>query len=250
MPDYTIPNLKNACLILEELSRLDQSRSIAEIADMLELPRTTVLRILYTLEQEGFVKKQGKNFGLGATLIALGSRALSKFSIREMASSHLRTITEYTNETSQLVTLTADKALILDVFASPHPLSAHSKPGTLADVHCSASGKAILAFASAEIQKDILHGLTLNKRTEKTIMTRKGLTSELKRVFDQGYAIDEEEYHEGVRCLAAPVLGSAGIATYALGITASCKRFTKNKIEEYADVVMRQAKALSEALGA
>ena len=250
MPDYTIPNLKNACRVLKFLASTDQAKTIAEIADALALPRSTALRILFTLSSENLVTKVDRSYGLGSSLIFLGQRATRSNSTLDLAKPVLQRLTEDTGETSQLATLSGNKSLIMLVQDSPHPLAAHSRPGTQADLHCSASGKALLAFSEASKRDLALQEISFDCRTTRTIHSHQGFLKELQLVRQNGYASDEQEYHEGIRCLAAPVFDSSGYASYAIGITAAISRFTDEKKSSYVEYVKNAAATLSDACGA
>lgn len=249
MPDYTIPNLKNACRILEHLSLLDGAPTSATIADSLRIPRSTTLRILFTLEKEGFVDRHGNAYTLGPSLIPLGQRSAERQPIIDLSSPILAQITRETGETAQLATLSGSRSLILKVEASPHPLSAHSTAGTLAYVHCSASGKAILAHLRPDSLKAALPQLDLQPRTQKTITTLSALENELATIRAKGYSVDEQEYYDGVRCLAAPIFDEQGYATHAIGITASATRFTKSKLPQYSKLIRQAAQTLTQKTG-
>ena len=249
MPDYTIPNLRNACRILDCLAEAEQPLSNAELADRLGIPRSTTLRILYTLEAQQYIRKEGKRIVLGSALIHLGIKAQTRLSIREIAGPILRKLTEHTQETSHLAILTTNKALILEVCDSPHPLSAHSRQGTSADLHCSATGKSLLAFMEEGKRTPLLDDIEYNIRTSNTLRDKEALATELETIRKQGFSVDEQEYHKGIRCIAAPVFDARGVAVYAIGITASTSRFTKAKINPYADYVIRLAGELTFAIG-
>ena len=249
MPDYTIPNLRNACRILDCLAEAAEPLSSAELADRLGIPRSTALRILYTLEAQQYIRKEGRQIVLGSALIRLGINAQTRLSIREIARPILQKLTESTLETSHLAVLTADKALILEVFDSPHPLSAHSRQGTAADLHCSATGKALLAYMEREQRETLLENMEYNIRTPHTLRTKEALLEELEAIRKQGFSIDEQEYHNGIRCVAAPVFDAKGVTAYAIGITASMSRFTRAKIKPYAKTVIGLADDLTHALG-
>jgi DNA-binding IclR family transcriptional regulator len=249
MLDYTIPNLKNACRILDYLGRSDHSQASSEIADHLEIPRSTALRILFTLEAQRFIRKEGKRYVLGSALIHLGNKAQNTLSIRELAGPVLNKLTDFTQETSHLAILSSNKTLILEVCDSPHPLSAHSRQGTMADLHCSATGKTMLAFMKPEDLDSTLDQIDYLVRTPHTLANKKDLRVELGNIRNRGYSIDEEEYHPGIRCIAAPVFDAHGVVAYSIGITASIFRFTKSKINPYANYLVRLAGELTISIG-
>lgn len=247
MPDYTIPNLKNACRILDCLGQCREAMSNAELANQLDIPRSTVLRILCTLESQRFVRRIGKRYLLGMALIPLGTAAGGQHSLLEECQPLLASITQDSEETSHLVTRVNDKALILQVCASPHPMSAHSRKGTFADLHCSASGKVLLAYLPEAEREACLERIALHARTPHTLTRASDLKKELQEVRRQGYAIDEQEYHLGVRCMATPVFSKDGSVCHAIGITASIYRFTEDRIPTMLNLLQNASRELSVA---
>lgn len=244
MSEYTIPNLKNACHILQLIADSPQPLNMSHIADTLGLPRSTVFRILSTLSQEGWLIRKDKTYGLGGALIGLGRKAINSSTINQLARPILKEVTELTGETSQLAMLSGLQTLIVEVEDSPHPLAAHSRPGTVADIHCSASGKVLMAFGNETETQRLLSGLSFERHTEFTLCNRKEFEEELERIRKSGYGIDEQEYHEGIRCIAVPVFDHAQYASYSIGITASTHRFTRRKIKEISKILQDAAAKL------
>ncbi|MDQ8202635.1 IclR family transcriptional regulator [Pelagicoccus sp. SDUM812003] len=244
MSEYTIPNLKNACKVLQMIADSQQPLTMSHIADTLSLPRSTVFRILTTLCEQGWLFREEKSYRLGGALIGLGRKAINSSTINQLARPFLKEVTELTGETSQLAMLSGKRTVILEVEDSPHPLAAHSRPGTEADIHCSASGKVLMAFGSESDTQKVLGSLSFERHTGKTITDRSAFESELERIRSAGYAIDEQEYHEGIRCIAVPVFENAQSASYSIGITASTHRFTRRKIKGFAKILQDAATQL------
>ncbi|MBD5782180.1 IclR family transcriptional regulator [Pelagicoccus sp. NFK12] len=249
MPEYNIPNLKNACRILRFLGELDVSKSVTELAEALKLPRTSVLRIVKTLESEGFLQDKGTGFQLGGALAALGMKAAGNVDLRAAARPILEALTRASNETCHLAIWDEGRALIVEVAECPHPLRAASSPGTRAYAHASATGKVLLANRHAKELSSILQKADRVSLTPNTITSLDGLKRELAKVVKLGYAIDDEEYHVGVRCVAAPVFDSRSEVCAGIGITASSARFTKKRTREFARMVRESAVELSRLLG-
>ena len=248
---YVIPNLRNACRILKLLGGSPDGFKIADIGRTLRIPVTTTLRIMTTLHLEGLVRKNGALYELGPVLIQLGNASLAGTEIRTAAIPILEKLTGTTDETSHLAIPCDDRSLIVAVQDSPHPLRAASRPGFLAELHCSSTGKTLLAF---------LHHQRLNefygsgserptKRTAHTLTTLGELKRELELTRKRGFSLDDEEFAPGIRCLAAPVYASDGNVAAAIGITASTVRFTKERIPEMAGKVQAAAAELSRLLG-
>lgn len=249
MSQYTIPNLKNACHLLVYLSRVQEAMTISELASSLQLPRTSVLRIVQTLHDENFLRKEGNRFSLGSALVALGTKVAGNIDLREYSRPVLAALRDATEETCHLAVWDDGRVLITEVASCAHPLSAASTPGTRAYVHCSATGKVLLAFCFFDSLNRAWPKKERAKLTTKSVTDVDTLKRRLSKVKKDGYALDDEEYYNGVRCLAAPVYDETGKVCAALGITASCTRFTRGRITQVAHKVMDAAFELSQSLG-
>jgi IclR family acetate operon transcriptional repressor len=249
MNTYQIPNLAKACRVLAWLAGERGAFSVSEVARRLEMPRTTALRVLRTLRAEGLLEETDGRYRSGAGLLRLGLLALQSVEINSLAEPILQNLARATDETAHLAVRTDVQMLILRVADSPHPIRVASRPGALVSIHCAATGKALLAAMPPEQVRQLLGGKRLERRTDRTITTLAALEAELEAIRRQGYAVDDEEYHPGVRCLAAAVYDARGEVVAALGITAATVRFAKRKIPAMAREVTRAAEALSRALG-
>ena len=248
---YVIPNLRNACRILKLLGRSPDGLKGADIGRALAIPVTTTLRIMTTLHLEGLVRKNGAHYELGPVLIQLGNASLAGTEIRTASLPVLEELTTQTDETSHLAIPCDNRSLIVAVQDSSHPLRAASRPGFLAELHCSSTGKTLLAFLHRE-QLNEFYGPGAERPTKRTPRTLTSL-SEIKREIEltrkRGYGLDDEEFAPGIRCLAAPVHDASGTVAAAIGITAATVRFTKERIPEMARKVQAAATELSRLLG-
>lgn len=246
---YVIPNLRNACRILKLLGSETEGFKAADIARQLDIPVTTTLRIMTTLHLEGLVRKNGAQFELGPVLIQLGNASLAGTEIRTAALPVLEKLTGQIDETCHLAIPCDDRSLIVAVQDSPHPLRAASRPGFLAELHCSSTGKTFLAFLHQDRLAELFAKMRLTKRTTHTLTTLNEIRRESELTRKRGYSLDDEEFNLGVRCLAAPVYASDGACVAAIGITAATVRFTKDRIPEMAAAVKGAATELSRLLG-
>jgi DNA-binding IclR family transcriptional regulator len=246
---YVIPNLRNACRIMKLMSEGADGLKAADIARRLGLPVTTTLRIMATLQLEGYVRKVAGHFELGPILIHLGNVSLAGTEIRTTALPVLQTLTARTDETSHLAVPCDERALIVAVQDSPHPLRAASRPGFLAELHCSSTGKTFLAFLHHDELAAMYPRLQPTRRTARTQTTFPAIRREAELTRKRGYSLDDEEFNLGVRCLAAPVCSTDGTVVAAVGITASTVRFTRERIPEMAAAVTDAAKELAGLLG-
>lgn len=246
---YVIPNLRNACRILKLLGRSSDGYKAADIGRTLGIPVTTTLRIMTTLHLEGLVRKNGAHFELGPVLIQLGNASLAGTEIRAAALPILEKLTGRIDETSHLAIPCDNRSLIVAVQDSPHPLRAASRPGFLAELHCSSTGKTFLSFLHHHRLAEFYSGVRLTRRTPHTLTTLAELRREVELTRKRGYSLDDEEFNAGVRCLAVPVRGADGTVVAAIGITAATVRFTKERIPEVAAAVKAAAAELSRLLG-
>lgn len=246
---YVIPNLRNACRILKLLGQHPDGLKAAELARALKIPVTSTLRIMTTLHLEGLARKVDGRYELGAVMIQLGNAALAGTEIREQALPLLKKLTALTDETSHLAIPCDERSLIVAVEDSPHALRAASRPGFLAELHCSATGKVFLAHVYRDRLATILSERRPVRRTPNTLVSSNQLKREVALTLERGYSLDDEEFHEGVRCVAAPVFASGGAVVAAIGITAPTARFTRERVSEMAGKITGIADELSRLMG-
>jgi DNA-binding IclR family transcriptional regulator len=248
MDRYRIPSLARACEALELFVDSEEPLSSSEIARRLQMPRTTALRILLTLCEQGLLARRGNDFEPGSKLFRLGIRALSSLRLRKFATPILQQLADRIGETSQIVTLSGMHGLVLEVCEGPRLVRIAQGPGAVLPLHCTAAGKVLLAFTlRPRLAQMVAQGL--QARTPNTLTTLVELEAEIDRVVRLGYAVDDEECYEGVRCLAAPVWDASGAARAAIGVIASASTFTRRQNQDVAAHVLWAADELSVALG-
>ncbi|MFC1765526.1 IclR family transcriptional regulator [Planctomycetota bacterium] len=250
MNHYTIPNLVKAVDILHLLSSHPQGLSAVSIEKRVAVPRTTAFRILKTLLSIGMVKKEGSTYVAGPGLVEIGLNTLNQLEIRQLAVPVIQGLTEETGYTSHLAVPSGDRSLIVEVCDSPHPVRVTSRSGASVSMHCSATGKVFLSYLYADCLADHLHDTHLQARTANTLVNFSDIQRMIQDVLKSGYAVDDREYHDDIRCLAAPVFNLNDQVTAAIGIIAPINHFQKTKIPVVSKAVIDAARQLSEMLGA
>ncbi len=249
MNKYRIPNLDKSCQVIELIADTHGGCPLKELAARLDIPRTTALRITETLLARNFLaKNESGTFTLGTALVHLGVMALDSLDIRGFARPVLRRLSNDTGESSHIAMLNGDKSLLVEVCDSPHPVRIASRPGTLVDLHCSSTGKVFLAFSIPEPAK-FCRKLTLSEHTKHTSTTIEAVLDDIEVTRRQGYALDEEEYVLGARCIAAPIMNAFGKTIAAIGITASTSTFTRAKIPIMSARLIKAAADISNSMG-
>jgi DNA-binding IclR family transcriptional regulator len=202
--------IARAADVLRALEGRDEGLSLGQIAKQLDLPRSTVQRIVDALDTENFVvaATPTARVKLGPALVRIASSI--RFQIVETARPYMARLSGETGETVDLSILDQDKLVFLDQIPGSHRLRAVSAVGMSFPLHCSANGKALLA-ALDEVQLERLkHHIDLSTHTANTITSWKKLTAELRTIRKEGIAYDREEHSAGISAVAAVVRGPAG----------------------------------------
>lgn len=246
--EYRIPNLARACQVLRLFASSDDPFSSSAVARRLKMPRTTVLRILHTLAAERFLQRRGFDF-LASPELRTGLRSMADTALCAAAVPVLNEISQLTGETACLALLSGEKAVVVETCDSAGASPVAGGMGAPMDLHCSAFGKAFLAFGPQASLERVQGRAPLRARTRRTLTTAEELAAECGRIVRQGYALDDEEYDEGMRCLAAPVWGSGGVLAAAIGVSASAATFAERRVSDVAAVLLQAARKLSGTLG-
>lgn len=251
MPDkkYQVPVLEKTFTIIEAISQNPEGISFSGIIDLVKEPKATVYRILQTLENNSWIEKEGNLYHLGYMHIHYGLMTLAKRNIRTRALPIMEEMTQQLNESSHLALLSGKKSMIVEVYEGPQHIKPSSTIGTLLPMHCTSHGKVFLAFAIDQPIRDFYHSEILEKKTEHTITELEKLQQEIEKIKKCGYAVDDLEFVDDVRCLATPVWGPDRKCIGALGITATAFSFSRDKTERYAEIICSFAERLSLEMG-
>jgi DNA-binding IclR family transcriptional regulator len=246
-----LQSLDRGLEVLEILGNSDGLLGVTEIANILGVDKATIYRILFTLRDRGYASQdeETRKYELGLKAIELGQKALYKLNLRTRAKPFLRELTRITGETALLVTLVNNRLVYIDKEESHALLMISAQIGGEAAPHCTATGKAFLAYLPDEKIDSFLSNFELRPHTANTIVTLPELKAHLRMVRELGYALDNEEYHPGVCCIAAPVFNHTGNIAASIGISGPAERLELDRIEEYKRVVIETGSKLSQSLG-
>lgn len=189
--------LLKAIEVIRACDRLGGNLSLAEIARQINLPRSTVQRIVTTLASEGFLISNGKSrsIGLGPDLLALGATDVTNFV--ERAKSHLQRLSQQTGETVDMSRLNKDHAVFINQVTGTQRLQAVSSVGQRFPLHCTSHGKAMLSlFDKAEVERIL--GNNLKAYTPHSVTRLSALHKELDNIRSGGLAEDVEEHSLGI----------------------------------------------------
>jgi IclR family transcriptional regulator, acetate operon repressor len=204
--DSSSPALRLIAL-LEHVARADKALTLTEIIGQVRQPKPTVYRMLQQLEQAGLLVKEpdGKRYAPGARLAKLAEDVLLNAQVRAARHAILQRLVDELGETCNYTMPAGTEVVYLDRVETAWPLRFHLQPGSRVPLHCSASGKLFLAYMAPVQRNRLLDHLQYKGYTPNTITTRIRLEAELARIRAQGYALDNEEYLDGLVCIAVPV---------------------------------------------
>jgi len=211
---------------------------------------STVHRLLSTLLRRGYVRQnpETSRYYAGAKLATL-SEGRSRFGeLRLRVRPVLRAITEATRETANLVVLDDLAAVYIETIPSPQVVRLFTQAGNRVPLHATGAGKAILAALPAARRDGVIDRLELRPYTPHTIVDAATLRRALEEIRERGYAIDDEEYDDGVRCVAVPVMGAPTELIGALSISAPANRLTRQRCTELVPLLRRSASELAAAV--
>lgn len=241
--------LSRGLKILEILSE-NGMMTISEMAEILQVDKSTVSRLVETLRYHDMVQlnKSTKKYQLGLRILNLGTSLESNFSVLHIARPIIRDVAEELNQSVHLAAFNNTMAYVIDqsVRSSSYSLSANI--GMIEPMHASSVGKCILAYRREEKIHQMLEHYEYMKYTEKTILDKEALLQELARIRKQGFAVDDEEVVMGVRCVAVPVFDIGKHVGYSLGISGPISLMTEEKQRLYIERLNYAARRISREL--
>ncbi|TYB49082.1 IclR family transcriptional regulator [Actinomadura chibensis] len=211
-------SLGRALAILGELG--EGPRGLDELAAKIGVHKTTVLRLLRTMQDEGFVHGDANHrYHLGSRLFALAGAALEQRGVRDVAAPHLARLNDDTGETVHLGVYEGGSVVYLDKYDSRHAIRMYSRVGLSMPLHATAIAKVLLADLPEPRRRRVADGIEYTRFTEHTVTGPAELLDELSRVAAQGYALDDAEHETFIRCIAAPVRDATGRVVAAVSIS-------------------------------
>lgn len=250
--EQTLGTLEKGLRVLEALAAVGTGPglTLTELGQRLGMNRTTLFRFLVTLRANGYVERETgtDRYRLGVQVLSLASSLLSGLDIRHAARPVLLDLGDRTRELVHLAVLDGGDVLTIDRIEGTQPLSLQTGVGTRRPAYCTASGKAVLAHAPAAAVEAVL-AAGMPPVTARTITSATAMRAELAEVRRAGFAVDDEERIEGVRCVAAPIFDLERAVVGAVSIAAPTLRMPKERVGRLGEEVCVAAAAVSRRLG-
>jgi len=225
----------------------------SEVAEVLETDRSTAYRLLYTLVVKGYLRQNPttREFTPNPTkFFQLHSKVATLLDWTEVAAGFLGVLRDQSGETANLGVRQENSVVYIAHKPGQAVLSVNFALGTSRPLHCSALGKVLLAGCPSGEIDQVVAQISFEANTAKTITDPHTLKQHLTTVQSCGYAIDDEETVEGVRCIAAPIYDHRGQVIAAVGISGPSTRVAIERLPKLTYLVMNTAGQISVALGA
>ena len=250
----TVGSLERGLRILDLLIEVEadpvrkaRGLSVQQVANELELHKSTASRMLQTLVSRGYAtpsRPSGRGYRLGPALQMYSTLRETRQRLSELARPLLTELVAQTGECAHTAVSAGTAVLVIDDVETTNPLRVVGGKGRKVPLHCTSAGKVLLAYGLATMPDE------LPSRTPRTITNPQMLAIHLHEVAERGYGLDDEENDIGVRCISAPVFdGPGGAPLGCIGIDGPASRITPAVIDDFAGLVVTAAQQLTGRLG-
>ena len=228
----------------------EPTRSLTQVAESVHMSKTTVHRLLTTLETRRFISRDKDTgmYRLGFRIIEMASLVLQDMELRRWAQPYLKTLSEQYGETVDLSVLDGSYVIYLEVIESPRRVKLAAAIGQRLPAYFTASGKALLAFAPEEQVGKILAENIAEHNGEAGLTISKAL-KDLGKIAERGYAISEQEYEEQISAVAAPIFDANRHAAASIAIVGPSFRLSKKRLPELGESIRKIADEISRDVG-
>lgn len=241
-----IQSLARGLQILDIIVNSGQGKSVTELAEMLDIDKSTVSRLIGTMESFGYLQQEqnSRRYIIGKRFHSFAWQLVNRYALREKAKPYIERLAYATGECAHIGVYSSGKVQVTeDVQPETSMLRVAGLPGRLIHLHNTALGKGLIAFGDYPLPDE------LPQVTPRTITDLEDLKDHLSEIRTVGYALDDEENEQGVRCLAAPVYNDVGLVVAMLGISGPTIRITYENLGHFAELVKQAAEQLSCELG-
>jgi IclR family KDG regulon transcriptional repressor len=249
--NYIIRSVSHALDVIEQFYGEADELGVTELSKRLKLHKNNIFRLLATLESRGYIEqnKATENYRLGIRSLQLGQAYVGRMGLLRQARPIMEALVKQCRESAYVAVARRGGMVPLDSVDADQPIRLVSQIGETLPLHCTAPGKAHLAFASEDELKTRLPD-NLKKYTSSTITERQALVQQLKAVGEKGYAVDSGEYVEDMRSVAVAIKDYTAHVVGTLAVSGPAYRLANDRLQkELAPLVVKAGTELSSRLG-
>jgi IclR family transcriptional regulator, KDG regulon repressor len=244
---YLVPAVDRALEILALLRSEGREMNLAEISKATGSHKSSVQRLMTTLSHHGFVKRDEmtKRYALGIALAEYGRVALNNLDIRQIAKPFLQSLVEYSGETAVIAILNDTKMVMIDKREPVSQIRASPYIGMRFPATATSNGKALLAWLPEDRVAEIIQIEGLPAATKNSIVRPSAYRADLLATRERGYAIDREEFQDGVSGVSAPIFNPKGQVIATLSVVGPAFRMTEENLRKHGEKCVELAAQLS-----
>ncbi|MDW0116193.1 IclR family transcriptional regulator [Sporosarcina thermotolerans] len=246
-----VQSVDRALRILELLKENPSGQGVTEVANALEVAKSTAHRLLLSLERHGYVQKVGREstYRLGLKFIEMNYFVVKHLNIVEIAKPIIEKLSKDTGEIVHLVMLDNQQVVYIDKVDNQSSIRIYSQVGRRAPLYCTAVGKSILAYRNEEEVLEYIDQVSFKRFTEHTFVNGEDLIKELHAIKKRGFSYDNEEHELGIRCVAAPIFDYTGEVQYAISVTGPENRMTDEILKSTIPKLLETVEEISIKMG-
>ena len=246
----TIQSLERAIEILE-LFKFTKELGISEISQGMSLSKSTVYGLVNTLVKYNYLEQDGesKKYRLGMRLFEMGSLVESRLDIRSEAKPFCEELSKKYGLTVHLATHYEGEVVYIEKYDEPDYIIIYSQVGKRAPMTCTGVGKAMLAYLGEEYVEKYILTKPFVVKTEKSISSKEMLFERLEEIRKLGFAMDDEEIAQGLKCVAAPIFDKKGNVTAAISISGMASRMDSDTVKEISQDMLKVSAEISARIG-
>jgi DNA-binding IclR family transcriptional regulator len=246
----TIQSFAKGIAVIEYLFSADQDASISEISRELGINKSTIYRLLRTLEETGYAEQEPKTGRYRPTMkiLMLGNKLLNRVEVRSLANEELRNLAEQSGQAVHLAIRDGNELVIIDKLESTNFFGIRFHIGRRSPLYCTGLGKIFLAAMTEREFENYLDSTTFIQHTPNTLASKDRLREEIEKVRHQGYAIDLQEHNKGISCVATSLKDYRGNVVAAMSVTGPSSEF-EPKIDVLKTKTLETARVISARLG-
>ncbi|WP_251553938.1 IclR family transcriptional regulator [Neobacillus muris] len=245
-----IQSVERALKILNLFDEYTTELKITEISEKMGLHKSTVHSLLKTLQEYSYIDQNPEDgkYKLGLKLAERGNVVISNIDIRKAARKYLLDLSAKTGQTVHLGILDGREGVYVDKVEGEQSIIRYSRIGRRLPLHSTAIGKVLLSFQDPQEIKSLLKDYHYQQQTTSTISNEAVFQKEIEKIQQQGFAVDNQENEQGVRCAAVPIFKGNGKVLAAISISTLVSRVNDQELDVFIDLLKTSCQELSEQM--
>ncbi|TVQ35347.1 MAG: IclR family transcriptional regulator [Spirochaetaceae bacterium] len=245
-----IHSLDKGLYLLEVIEEAGHPVSLQYLWQRLKWDKATIYRLLTTLEKRAYIHRdpETREYSLGIKIYALYDSLIRQLDLQQISKPYVVRLAQETGHTAHLAVAVGNRIVFIDRVVGSGILSVNTQIGAMEPAYCTALGKAYLAYIDSNDLPDLLEE-PLTRYTPNTLVDLGDIACDLAKVRRRGFAIDDEEYSSGIRCIAAAILNQVHAPVAMIGVSGPKNRINLRAMRECGELVRDASREISRKFG-